>query len=396
MGRRPTPELQCPRGISIRDYPHEKRLQIAFTFRAVECRELLKPCPITQSNINYAANVRFEVQRKIKDGTFHYPDFFPNSPRIKEFEADGDRILIGVLLQKQLALYQGQVNNNKMSPSTLEGYAKAINSQRMQFWANKSLAEATPSALREWIAEIGTTAKFTRNLLTPLRSVFEDALNDDRITSNPFDRIALTKLLKQTSTSSDYEVDPFSREERAALLAKARVDEAAMVQFWFATGLRPGELIALKWDKIDWVKRTARIDRNQVSGVEKGPKTEAGIRTVELNEEAIAALLSQKPVSFLAQQHVWLNPRTGKSWTNDAQVRKTLWQPLLARTEVRYRNPYQARHTFASGLLTAGANPWYVAQQLGHIDVALVFSIYGKFIAADYKKPQATLRVVGP
>jgi integrase len=46
-------------------------------------------------------------------------------------------------------------------------------------------------------------------------------------------------------------------------------------------------------------------------------------------------------------------------------------------------------------LLTAGANPWYVAQQLGHVDVALVFSIYGKFIAADYKKPQVSLHLVG-
>lgn len=64
----------------------------------------------------------------------------------------------------------------------------------MKVWTDQPLSAATPSALRKWIGEIGTTAKFTRNLLTPLRSVFEDALNDDLITFNPFDRIALTKL----------------------------------------------------------------------------------------------------------------------------------------------------------------------------------------------------------
>ena len=116
------------------------------------------------------------------------------------------------------------------------------------------------------IGEIGTTAKFTRNLLTPLRSVFEDALNDDLITFNPFERIALTKLLKQTASSSEYEVDPFTSEERSALIGSARADERAMVQFWFSTGLRPGELMALRWPKLDWVGRQQGPDRPQSSG----------------------------------------------------------------------------------------------------------------------------------
>ena len=47
------------------------------------------------------------------------------------------------------------------------------------------------------------------------------------------------------------------------------------------------------------------------------------------------------------------------------------------------------RHTYASTLLTAGANPWYVAQQLGHVDVEMVFKVYGKFISQDYRKPRA-------
>ena len=56
--------------------------------------------------------------------------------------------------------------------------------------------------------------------------------------------------------------------------------------------------------------------------------------------------------------------------------------------------PYQARHTYASTLLTAGTNRWYGAQQLGHIDVQMVFRIYGKFIPADCQKPKVGLRMV--
>lgn len=394
MGRRTEPELICPRGVSIRTFKHEKRLQIAFSFKGVECRELLPPGSITKAAITYAVGIRSEIMRKIVDNTFHYPDYFPDSPRTQQFAIGSKRVLIDEQLQKQLILYQRQVDNGQLSPSTLEGYAKAINSERMRHWSGKTLDACTASALRDWISSIGTTAKFTRNLLTPLRSVFEDALNDELVTFNPFDRISLTKLLKQTSKSSEYEVDPFTADERAALIKSARADEKAMVQFWFSTGLRPGELIALKWPKIDFIGNTARIDLNQVSGVEKGPKTDAGIRTLDLNEDAIFALNSHRPVSFLANEHIWLNPRTGEAWSNDAQIRKTLWQPLCKRAGVRYRNPYQARHTYASTLLTQGTNPWYVAQQLGHVDVQMVFRIYGKFIPQDYQKPKAQMKVV--
>ena len=58
---------------------------------------------------------------------------------------------------------------------------------------------------------MSVTAKRARNLLTPLRSMFEDALNDELIDFNPFDRIALNKLLKQTTKASEYEVDPSAR-----------------------------------------------------------------------------------------------------------------------------------------------------------------------------------------
>nr|WP_282959033.1 tyrosine-type recombinase/integrase [Comamonas kerstersii] len=61
---------------------------------------------------------------------------------------------------------------------------------------------------------------------------------------------------------------------------------------------------------------------------------------------------------------------------------------------IEYRNPYQIRHTYASSLLTAGANPWYVADQMGHADVTMVFNTYGRFIREDFQKPKASLKLV--
>lgn len=402
MGGKPTSNVKCPRGVKIREFTHEQRFQIAFSYKGVQCRELLPPCAITQTAANLAGGKRMEILGRIAESenggrVFIYGDFFPNSPKAAQFDSTGRRVMLDKLLQQTIEGYEKQVKNGNMALSTLEGYTKAANSKRMKaFVDGKAIASVTPSELREFAGGIEGTAKFVRNLLTPLRATFEDALNDDLIKANPFDRVAMAKLLKKTTKASEYEVDPYTAAEREALLAGARADERPFVQFWLAVGLRPGEMIAFKWQKVDWTNRKARIDLNQVSGEEKLPKTAAGLRDVDLSDDAIAALIAQKSASFEPGQHVWLNPRTGKAWTTDAQIRKTLWQPLCERAGVRYRNPYQCRHTFASALLTAGNNPWYVAEQLGHADVQLVYTTYGKFIKEDYLKPkqQPALRVV--
>ncbi|MBB6578128.1 integrase [Comamonas odontotermitis] len=381
-----------PPGVLIRDLVSGQRIQISFMWNAQQCRELLPPCPINKASIHYASNLRAEIKRKVTDGSFIYAEYFPESPKAKK--PSKQSALMEEMLQKQLELYEKQVANGKMSPATFRGYAKSITGERMREWHGHKLTDVTPSALREWISDMDCTSKAIRNMLIPLRSVMEDALNDGLIESNPFERIALVKLIRQTSKASDYVISPFTHTEREAILGACRPDERPTFQFWFNTGLRPGELQALDWKHIDWDKATARIVQNQVAGVIKAPKTAAGIREVDLNADAMEALRIQRSISQLKGDRVWLNPSTLEPWATDAQVRKNAWLPIMKRSGIPYRNPYQIRHTYASTLLTAGANPWYVAQQLGHEDVEMVFRTYGKFIREDFQKPKASLKAV--
>lgn len=381
------PKLETPPGVTIRRFVTGDRIQIAFSFEGKECREMLPPGPINKSSIQRAAVLREDIRDKIKAGDFDYAAFFPDSPKAGVSRKNAG--LMRTLLQNQLETYERQVKNGQMSKSTYNGYAKVINGDRMRRWDSVQASEITPGMLREWIGEMDCTSKAIRNTLIPLRSVFEDALNDGVIEFNPFERIALAKLIRQTAKASDYVVRPFTYAERMTILDACRNDERPTFQFWFNTGLRPGELQALEWEHIDWERRVARIVQNQVAGVIKGPKTAAGKREMDLNDEAMQALRDQLPISGARGKRVWLNTVTLLPWTTDAQVRKTAWLPLMARAGITYRNPYQIRHTYASTLLTAGANPWYVAQQLGHEDVEMVFRTYGKFIREDYQHPKA-------
>ena len=71
MGRKPSPELNYPRGIVPREKIHGTRLQLAFRYKGVECRELMPTGPITQTTINLAAGLRAEIVRKISLDEFH-------------------------------------------------------------------------------------------------------------------------------------------------------------------------------------------------------------------------------------------------------------------------------------------------------------------------------------
>lgn len=401
MGRAESGNGALPRGITIRQLRSEQRVQIAFSYKGQQCREMLPSAKITKTYIEYAAGLRAEIRRKIADDVFNYAAYFPDSPKAKEFAPPKRWLSLADLLSRQLGLYEKQVENGTLSASTLLGYAKAINHRLIPKWGQTSVADLSPVMLREWISGLGVTGKTVRNILTPLRAVLDDAVNDDLIKFNPLDRVALKRLIKQTAKKSDYEVDPFDMDEVAQLLKSCRLDERPMIQFWFESGLRPGEMIGLSWSSIDFAGKVAFIRDNVVTGlvegeitsVEKAPKTGAGVRLLELSERALEALEAQKPLTFEGSGRVWMNPRTAGPWSSESQIRKTLWEPLCTRAAVRYRNPYQARHTFASTLLTAGCNPFWLADQMGHVDAEMVFKIYGKWIPLNYQRGAKFTRV---
>lgn len=133
---------------------------------------------------------------------------------------------------------------------------------------------------------------------------------------------------------------------------------------------------------MDFIRGIARITRAKTlaSDAHETTKTRRGVRDVKLLTPAIEAITRQKAHSFLAGGAVFLNPRTGKAWEGDAPIRHSAWTPALRKAGVRYRRPYQTRHTYASMMLTAGESPVWVASQMGHADTNMIFRVYGRWI----------------
>jgi len=249
-----------------------------------------------------------------------------------------------------------------------------------------SLRELTPAMLRRWLSRFTLKAKTVNNILIPLRAIIDQALGDGLIDNDPLTHIKLSKLLDKKTSQSQHQVDPFSAKEIEVILAGAVGQVKNLFQFAFYSGLRTSELIGLIWDDVDWVNGLVHVQRAVVCGQVKGTKTKAGKRAVLLLPPALAALQDQKQYTFLAGKRIFYNPRTNSPWASDKQIREHAWRPLLKKVGVRYRYPYQTRHTYASMLLSAGENMLWVANQMGHTDTEMVMKKYGKWLPQGQAK----------
>jgi integrase len=263
-------------------------------------------------------------------------------------------------------------------------------------WGTKPVTDLKTRELRQWIMSLNVKRKTVQLILTPLRNTLEQALVDELIESNPFDSIRLNKILARDQMQSNFRADPFNIDEIEAILnACNREQERNMFRYAFCTGMRPSEYIAQKWDNVSFMTHQLQVAGAFVDGVAKRTaKTAAGLRFVDMRHGALDSLKAQQAHTKLRGGTIFLNPTYGAQWTGDKAIRER-WRRLLLLAGVRYRNPYQTRHTFASCLLMLGANPMYVANRLGHVDSALVFRTYGRWVAAglDSDRRERLLRL---
>lgn len=195
-----------------------------------------------------------------------------------------------------------------------------------------------------------------------------------------------------------------------SFLAAARGDSLeALYVLALTTGMRKGELLALKWEHVDLVAGTVRVvqtaQRTKAEGLKAGdPKTESSKRTIKLTSQAIEALtlhrLSQdeareKALSVASRRKVsredarptWVE--TGLVFTNgrgrlleSQNVTKRSFKPLLEKAGLPHMRFHELRHSCATNLLAAGVPTKVVSEMLGHAGIAITLSLYAHVLPA--------------
>lgn len=188
--------------------------------------------------------------------------------------------------------------------------------------------------------------------------------------------------------------DPnYFQEDEVGMILQALESEPlkwrAAVYVLLVSGCRRGELLGLKWEKIDWEKGTIRIDCAMQYAPDRGvyestPKTKDSVRTLRLPEEAFALLeeyrqwqeafkrqegarWKESPYVFTGEHGGPMNPSQLGNWLTRFEKRHSL--PHL--------NPHAFRHTMTSLLLFSGVDSISVSHRLGHSNVATTTNIYG-------------------
>ncbi|SFJ05524.1 integrase [Nitrosomonas sp. Nm34] len=105
-------------------------------------------------------------------------------------------------------------------------------------------------------------------------------------------------------------------------------------------------------------------------------------------------LINQKQYTLLFNNKVFHNPSKQELWKGDLEIRRA-WTPILRVAGVRYRNPYQTRHTFASMMLSAGENISWLSAQMGHSNVLITAKIYARWIPVNEQQGSKALEIFG-
>lgn len=362
------------RGSGIEVRPGSIRIKFVLNGETIRERLTLNRQPLapTPANVKYAQRLSADIKRRIAQGTFHFADFFPDSPRAKVEVGT-----FGQLADLWLA------SKGQLEEATKDQYANAIALWKRLLGADKRMVDLTYQVLSAKIgAHPWASPKSANNYLIALRGVFEFEYNGRRAADNPIIGIKNLTVVKKLP-------DPLTPDERDAILNDMRrYDDRVWAYFVFAfyTGMRPEEIIALQWGDIDFSRKTARVQRVRTfRGSEReGSKTHAE-REVDLTAPALNALARVRPFTFMKSADIFENPVTGKPWHDERSQRDHYWTPTLKRLGIRHRRAYNTRHTYATVALMAGVKPPYIAAQLGHTNTKMLFEKYARWIEAADK-----------
>ena len=228
--------------------------------------------------------------------------------------------------------------------------------------------------IRDWIIA-NKSPDAAKRLLTQLAACCEWAVKSSFVSKNPFAGMALeVRLPKNQSNNGVKEIDSFTVEERDSIIQAFESNRyyrgyAPFVGFLFATGCRPSEAIALEWKHITKDLRLINFEQSAIIS-EDGIISRKGLKTQEsrkfpCNSKLQNLLESIKPDDCQPNALVFPSPE-GKL-IDFHNFRNRAWKNVLESLPlIRYRKPYQTRHTFITLALENGMTVQDVARVSGN------------------------------
>ena len=257
------------------------------------------------------------------------------------------------------------------------------------YFGNKTLNSISQLELEEWQNIL--LKKYKSSSVIKYRSVFysifDKALINDLIKYNPLSRVksplTINKKFKKLIDNEEDIVNPFNKDEILKILNNITGNLHYFIFIMFYTGIRPGELISLTWNDIDFEKRRIAVDKTTFQGKVGDVKTQSSVRYIDILLPLESKLKELKSING-NYDYLLLNQSKKPFYSHDVLNKR--FKQLLKEIGIKERSIYNLRHTFASYMISNiqnGVDILWVSKMLGHKDVSITLKVYAKFIKED-------------
>lgn len=297
----------------------------------------------------------------------------------------------GTTLTKQptiaalLEVWMAQIVIPHRKPTTAYRYGQVIRLSITSYIGGVRLEKFTAPQAQAWLNVLETeqSAHAAEQGLKVLRAALNVAIKWGYLTRNVLDAVERPRATAQPIT-------PLSQDQAIALLEAVQGHRLeALYSVALALGLRKGEIVALRWDDVDWERKTLRIDStiSRLPGklTETTPKTDGSADVVPLPDELIAALKrhliyqreermlkadkwKDQGLMFPAEYGTVLEPR------NLVRSFKNFCKKAGLPVTVRF---HDLRHSCATLLIAQGVHLKVVQAILRHRRIELTANLYG-------------------
>lgn len=288
--------------------------------------------------------------------------------------------------QKYSELYL-LLNEDEWKPSYLDKN-KGIIELRFDYFKDKNIEDIKASDIKLWYKQIDDVGnKSKRNYLSVLKGIFDVALHDEVIQKNPMVHVKFPKYHAPR-------INPFSADEVKSILDGAQDFNFNFVYFLamgFFSGMRTGEILALKRSEIDLEKRVISIRSTRSRFGENSPKTFGSKRDIPIIDSLYPYILKM----YERENDNYMMTTQYKTPYRDTHVFCVLWwKPLLKKLGIAYRRPYNMRHTFATNMLYRElCSPVELSQYLGHASIQMIYDVYVSYIQGHFTKFDKSISV---
>jgi integrase len=274
-------------------------------------------------------------------------------------------------------------------PSTIGSYESMVRIHLVPWFRERpleSIRRRDVEAFADARLKAGSSPKTVRNLLGTLHTIYSHAQRREWVSTNPVelahrpanppskDIRFLTLAEVDRVIAAIRGNDPLDALDRVLILAAAH------------TGMRKGELSALRWKDIDWPAARIRVRRSYVRRRFGTPKSRRGSRSVPLSSQLADALRRYRADSYFPADGdlVFPNPVTGEPLAEATPTRRFKRHAARAgvRRDVRF---HDLRHTFGTAMAASGVVPLRTLQEwMGHRD-AQTTQIYADYAESPHE-----------